>query len=309
VRNAGVTSHFNTTSSILTGDWQRVDDWGKIPPQSPTIFEHLRRELRLPRESAWLISSNKALTKQIGASAVSGYGPRYGANVVFPKQLIINAVMRAASQGRAGSSAERGSMAPELEAMLNADSYEGLGWSVAGDSGSLDDASRDSVLHAIDDLVRTSAPATGDEFTFLVSMEVMRRFAPPLMVVTFSDGEVAHFGSYSLHLFGIRTFDRLVSEFWDAIQKNPEYRGRTTLFVLPEFGRDSDGSTTNGFFNHRQDHDSTRQTWMMCLGAGAKPRQVVPRPIQHIDLCPTIASLFGVQLDSTTGKALTEIRL
>src|SRR5580692_9848502 len=26
VRNAGVTSHYNTTSSIISGNWQRVDD-------------------------------------------------------------------------------------------------------------------------------------------------------------------------------------------------------------------------------------------------------------------------------------------
>ena len=27
VRNEGVTAHFNAISSILTGNWQRVDDW------------------------------------------------------------------------------------------------------------------------------------------------------------------------------------------------------------------------------------------------------------------------------------------
>ena len=31
-RNEGVTAHFNAISSILTGNWQRVDDWGKLAP-------------------------------------------------------------------------------------------------------------------------------------------------------------------------------------------------------------------------------------------------------------------------------------
>ena len=31
VRNEGVTAHFNAISSIATGNWQRVDDWGKFP--------------------------------------------------------------------------------------------------------------------------------------------------------------------------------------------------------------------------------------------------------------------------------------
>lgn len=309
IQNAGVTSHFNTTSSILSGNWQRIDDWGKTPPQSPTIFEYFRKTLKAPRQSTWFISSNKALTKQIGASAVRGFGPQYGANVVFPKQLIINAVARAAFEGRVKSSADRSSMQPELEAMLNADSYDGLGWSVADDSDMLDDASRHVVVEAIGDLVRTNAPVTGDEFTFLVSREVMRRFAPTLLVITFSDVEVAHFGSYSMHLSGIHTFDRLVHEFWQGVQADPAYRGRTTLFVLPEFGRDFDGSGTNGFFNHRVNDESTRRTWMMCLGAAAKPGEIIERPVQHIDICPTIANLFEMKLGDMEGKPLPEIRL
>src|ERR1035438_3625659 len=34
IRNSGVTSHYNTISSIVTGNWQRLDDWGKTPPAS-----------------------------------------------------------------------------------------------------------------------------------------------------------------------------------------------------------------------------------------------------------------------------------
>jgi hypothetical protein len=309
IRNEGATSHFNTTSSIVTGNWQRVDDWGKTPPQSPTIFEYMRKSLKLPQKSIWFISSNKALTKQMGASSVSGYGIPYGANVLFPKQLIIDAVARAAAQGHAAHSSDRALMRPELEAMLSADNYEGLGWSVSGESSTLDDSTRASVLQAIEDLARTSAPVTGDEFTFLVSVEIMRRFAPPLLAMSFSDVEVAHFGSYSLHVAGIRTLDRLVHELWSEVQANPSYRGRTTLFVMPEFGRDLDGSNTNGFFNHRLDNDSTRLTWMMSLGAGARPGVVVERPVQHIDICPTIGNLFGLKLLDMAGKALPEIRL
>ena len=89
LHNNGVTSHFNTISSVLTGQWQRIDDWGKTPPASPTLFEYLRKTLGLRRDQAWLISSNKALTSRIGASSVSAYGPAFGANVIFPKTLLI----------------------------------------------------------------------------------------------------------------------------------------------------------------------------------------------------------------------------
>lgn len=305
IRNAGATSHYNTISSIVTGNWQRLDDWGKTPPESATLFEVLRKRMGLSQDNAWLISSNKALTSRIGASSMREFGPRYGANVVFPKQLLINAVIRAAAEGHPELSADRAAMEPELEAMLqNADNYEGLGWSVSGDESLLDLRMQSSMQQAIENLVRTNMPVTGDEFTFLVSAEVMRRFAPSLMVITFSDVEVAHFGSYSMHVAGIRTMDRLVYELWNLVQAHPSYSGRTTLFVLPEFGRDFDGSSTNGFFNHRAIDDSTSLTWMMCLGEAARSADVVERPVQHIDLCPTIAGLFGIKDLDCPGKPL-----
>ena len=305
IRNAGATSHYNTISSILTGNWQRLDDWGKTEPANPTLFEYLRKRMELSQDNTWLISSNKALTNKIGASSMRDFGPRYGANVVFPKQLLINAVIRAAAQGHADHSSDRATMQPELEAMLRqADNYEGLGWSVSGDESALDLRMQHTMQQAIENLVRTNVPITGDEFTMLVSEEVMRRFAPSLLAITFSDVEVAHFGSYSMHLAGIRTMDRLVYELWNLVQALPSYSGRTTLFVLPEFGRDFDGSTTNGFFNHRAINDSTSLTWMMCLGEAARSADVVERPVQHIDLCPTIAGLFGLKDLDLPGKPL-----
>lgn len=304
IRNSGVTSHYNTISSILTGNWQHLDDWGKARPASPTLFEHLRRQMRWGPEQTWLISSNKALTNLIGASDVREFGPQFGANVIFPKQLLINAVVRAAVQGRAVSGTNRAAVQPELEAMLNSDNYDGLGWSISGEAAAIDTPTLGAIQQAIGDLVRINAPVTGDEFTYLVTAEVMRRFAPSFLTMTLSDMEVAHFGSYSLHLGGIRTVDRLIFELWNLVQELPAYRGQTTLFVLPEFGRDMDGSTTNGFFNHRQNSESTRLTWMLCLGDAVRKPQSIDDPAEETDIFPTIARLFELKGPEGSGRAL-----
>ena len=294
VRNEGVTSHYNTLSSMVTGNWQRLDDWGRTAPASPTIFEHLRKQRGAAQDQTWFISSNKALTSKIGASTVSEFGPSFGANVLFPKQLLINAVVHAAAQGRAVHGTDRASMQPEIEAMLAADSYDGLGWSVFGESA-LDSSTTLVIDQAVKNLLLTNDPVTGDEFTFLVAQEVMRRFGPSMLVITFSDMEVAHFGSYSLYLAGIRTVDRLVFEIWNSIQLLPAYKDNTTLFITPEFGRDLDGSATNGFFNHRQDAESTRETWMMCMGEAASNAQIVEQPMTHLHLFPTLARLLDLK--------------
>jgi hypothetical protein len=308
VRNEGVTAHFNAISSILTGNWQRVDDWGKLAPTTPTVFEQFRKRLRVDRSETWVVASNKALTSLIGASSASDYGPAYGANVVFPKQLMLTAVVDALRRGRTANLADRAKVEAELESALEGSNYEGLGWTVFDAADRLDPRVQSTIENAIASFVRSGGPTSGDELTFLVSREVMRKFSPRLLVVVFSDVEVAHFGSYALHLSGIRTADRLAYQLWQEVEANPEYRGRTTLVILPEFGRDPDGSTTNGFFNHRANEESTRTTWMMALGAGVDRPQIIDRPVRHIDLCPTLAGLLGCPPLDSQGAMLRELR-
>jgi hypothetical protein len=307
-RNEGVTAHFNAISSILTGNWQRVDDWGKLAPTTPTLFEQFRKGLHVDRSNTWVVASNKALTSMIGASSDSNYGPAYGANVVFPKQLMLTAVVDALRGGRTANMADRSKVEAELESAMEGSNYEGLGWNVFDGSDQLDPRVRSMIQTAIANFVRSGGPTSGDELTFFMTREVMRKFAPQLLVVAFSDVEAAHFGSYALHLSGIKTADRLAYQLWQEVEANPDYRGKTTLVILPEFGRDPDGSSTNGFFNHRANVESTRDTWMMVLGTGIDKPQIIERPVRHIDLCPTLAALLGCPGLQAQGQTIPEIR-
>jgi hypothetical protein len=309
IRNEGITSHFNSTASILTGKWQRVDAWGNLRPTDPTIFEFLRKDAGFAARDAWLVSSNKALTQLIGASSDPEYGQSFGANVIFPKQLLINAVEAAIQAGRKQSLADRAKAQDEIGNILQGSNYEGLGWNVFDGTSELDPRARSTIQQAVASLIHDSGPITGDEFTYWMSVEIMRKFAPRLLVVGFSDVEAAHFGSYSLHLAGVRNFDRLAGQLWDEMQTNEAYRGRSTLMIVPEFGRDFDGSSTNGFFNHRSDSESCRNTWMMCMGKGVAHPHVEQGLVRHIDLCPTIASLLGGPPQSWQGVRLPGLTL
>jgi len=307
VRNDGVTSHFNAISSILTGNWQRVDDWGNNPPKSPTLFEYVRRQTGLAGDEVWMVASNKALTSQIGASSSGTYGTPYGANVVFPKALLLTAVEEAIQKGHQGNLADHDKAEAEIESVIQGSDYEGLGWNVFGEAHQLDRSVEAPVKNAIERFVHTNAPATGDQLTFYVAVEIMRRFAPSLLVVNFSDVEAAHFGSYSMHLGGIRNIDRLTYELWQEARSNTEYRDRTLMVIMPEFGRDPDGSNTNGFLNHRSNDDTCRMIWMMCLGPPIARPRIVDRPVRQVDLCPSLARWLGCQATESTGGVLAEI--
>jgi hypothetical protein len=92
------------------------------------------------------------------------------------------------------------------------------------------------------------------------------------------------------------------------IQSEPEYAGKTTLFILPDFGRDADTDAGgNGFQHHRTGDALSRTTWMLALGAGVRENVVIDRPIDSTDLVPTLGSLFGFSPRLAQGRPLPEL--
>jgi hypothetical protein len=111
-----------------------------------------------------------------------------------------------------------------------------------------------------------------------------------------------------LYLDGIQRSDRLCADIWKMIQSEPEYAGKTTMFILPDFGRDSDSEAGgNGFQHHRTGDVRSRTTWMMALGPGIRENVIVERPVESVDLVPTLGSLLGFSARLSSGKPLTEI--
>ena len=141
-----------------------------------------------------------------------------------------------------------------------------------------------------------------------IARQLMRQVAPSLLWITLHDIDVAHAGAYSLYIEGIRRTDRLCSELWKAIQTESEYAGRTTLFILPDFGRDSDDdSAGNGFQHHRTGDTLSRTTWMLVVGPGVREGAVFDRAVDSIDLVPTLGALLGFNPAYAEGKPVNEV--
>ena len=164
-----------------------------------------------------------------------------------------------------------------------------------------------TLLRALTEYINgPEAPTSGDELTFFITREIMREFAPRVMLVNFWDMDVAHWGSYSLYLQAIDKTDRLTGMLWDEVQSNPKFKDNTTLLVLPELGRDGDMNAANGFLNHRSGDASCRNIWMLAIGAGVTAGET-ERPIHHVDVAATAAGVLGVKTGELAGTPLTEI--
>src|SRR6266581_1101072 len=274
-RYDGLTGHFNATGALVTGCLQNVDFYGNEAPTTPTVFECFRKERSLPPEEAWVIASNKSFGL-LGGSKLRDWGDPCAANVILPKQFLV-------------------------------EGYEGFGWRVNETGRAPGQEVRASLARSLLDYFNDPlVPTSGDELTFFMTKEIMSRLAPSLLLVNFWDIDIAHFGAYSLYLEAIRRTDRLVHGLWEHAQSLPPYRGRTTLLVAPEMGRDGDASG-NGFANHRSGDDSCRRLWLLALGPGIPRGLISERPIRTTDVAPTLGRVLGFTLPPGEGQALREL--
>lgn len=301
--NRGVLSHFNSTASLVTGNWQRVDDFGFQPPASATIFEAYRKQRKSPPSDVWAICTNKSFAS-MGTSATTPGGDA-GANVVLPKQLLLEAVKDVVAKPAGLGVADRENVERRLESILQ-EGYEGVGWTIFKAGSKLDRNVKQTLMRGLVEYIHgPELPSSGDELTYFITREVMREFSPRLILVNFWDMDVAHWGSYSLYLQAVTRTDRLVGMLWEEVERNAAYKDKTTMLVLPELGRDGDVNAANGFLNHRSGDDSCRHMWMLALGG--VPRGETERPVQHVDVAATAAELLGVKLDGIQGSVLREI--
>ena len=293
VVNRGILGHYVATASLATGVYETVNNFASLPPEHPTVFEYFRKDLKRPASDAWVVAPSNGFNR-IGESNHRSYGPGLGARVILPKHLLT-----AATSGRGSDYGH-----------LLRDNYETPFYApeLGGSEFALHQLEMMLKLSVDDFKAHALTLSSPDELSVYIARRLMRQFAPSLLWITMHDIDIAHAGAYSLYVEGIRRTDRLCSDLWKTIQSAPEYAGKTTLFILPDFGRDSDDdSGGNGFQHHRTGDALSRTTWMMAMGAGVREGVVFDRPMESIDLVPTLGSMLGFSPSLAQGKAISEL--
>jgi hypothetical protein len=292
VVNRGILGHYVATASLATGVYETINNFASLPPQSPTVFEYFRKDLKRPASDVWVVAPSNGFNR-IGESSHRSFGPGSGARVILPKHLLT-----AATSG--GSSFEH----------LLRDNYETPYYApeLAGNEFQLQQL--EMILKLSIDDFRTHAQtlSSPDELSLYIARQLMRQVSPSLLWITMHDIDIAHAGAYSLYIDGIRRTDRLCLDLWKTIQSEPEYAGKTTLFILPDFGRDSDDDAGgNGFQHHRTGDPLSRTTWMLVAGPGIREGVVFDRAMESTDLVPTLGAMLGFSPSLAQGKPIEEL--
>src|SRR5215475_6734798 len=293
VVNRGILGHYVATASLATGVYETINNFASLPPENPTVFEYFRKDRKRPSSDAWVVAPSKR-NNRIGESSHRSYGPGFGARVILPKRLL-NAATSGASH--------------DYQHLLR-DNYETPYYTPELACNEFELQQLEEILKLSVDDFKTHAQtlSSPDELSVYIARQLMRKVAPSLLWITLHDIDVAHAGAYSLYIEGIRRTDRLCSELWNAIQAEPEYAGNTTLFILPDFGRDSDEDAGgNGFQHHRTGDTLSRTTWMLVAGRGVRQGVVFDRAVDSTDLVPTLGATLGFHASLSQGKPVQEV--
>lgn len=292
VVNHGILGHYVATASLATGAYETFDNFAAVSPRNPTIFEYFRKGLHRPAGDTWVVAPSNGFNG-IGTSDHRGYGQ--GAGVILPKQLL------------------RAALPLEGDAKyshLLLDNYEDPYYvpPLSGNEFHLKQLDQILQLSVSDFMQHAMTLSSPDELSVYVAKQLMRELAPSLLWITLHDMDIAHSGAYSLYVEGIQRSDRLCAEIWSAIESEPEYAGKTTMFMLPDFGRDSDfDAGGNGFQHHRTGDALSRTTWMMALGPGIREGVMVDRAVTSLDMVPTIGAKLGFATPLAKGNRLEEV--
>jgi hypothetical protein len=293
VVNRGILGHYVATASLATGAYETINNFAATAPENPTAFEYYRKDRKRPSSDAWVVAPSNGFNR-IGESNHRSYGQGLGARVILPKYLL-----KAAMSGGGA----------DYEHLLR-DNYENPYYTPELENKEFELEQLETILKlsATDFKSHAKTLSSPDELSLFIARQLIRQVAPSFLWITMHDIDVAHAGAYSLYIEGIRRTDRLCAELWKLLESEPGYSGKTTLLVLPDFGRDSDDDAGgNGFQHHRTGDPEARTTWLIAVGPGIREGVIYDRQVESIDLVPTLGAMLTFSPSFAKGKPIPEL--
>jgi len=293
--------HYGAALSIFTGVSEARGIRENARGPYPTLFEYLRKDLGLSASDVWISTSGGAQQTNYSYSVHAEYGARYGGNTldgdgIFNKEF--KGLLERLGRPREMSNAEkellkkmRGGIEPRKDR--------------EGSINSVESAAKVEE-YILGELTRGTAEIRGagaaDGKALRVARNLISLFKPKLTAVALQSADVAH-DSYNGYVEVIRRNDASINEIWEAVKSDPSLADSTAIFVVPEFGRDSDLNSRRGL-DHGDGSDDLRYVAGVAWGPDFKKGSVVTSDVRVIDFCPTICGLLGTSAQFARGRRL-----
>ncbi len=144
-----------------------------------------------------------------------------------------------------------------------------------------------------------------DFHTFRLAMSYLETTKPRLLYLALGQpDDWMHDGRYDRAVQSLKIFDGYLAELWAALERMPEYRGRTAVVITTDHGR---GDTGEGWRSHGKDVEGAQYVWAVFAGPGWTRRgEWRNAPTLHQNqLAATMLDALGVRpMPPTAGRGM-----
>ena len=133
-----------------------------------------------------------------------------------------------------------------------------------------------------------------DVFTHYEAMEYLKTKKPKVLYIAYGEtDEWAHAGQYRSYLDAGHQIDAWIKKIWDLVQKDPQYKNKTTLFVTVDHGRGD--IQKEEWISHNNKILDSHEIWFAVMGPDTPVRGEFKTGMQlyQQQFAQTIAKLMG----------------
>ncbi len=155
-----------------------------------------------------------------------------------------------------------------------------------------------------------NGPGSGyraDSLTLVEVKRVLSSDKPNLMLINFMEPDgYAHAQNWEKYLRGIARDDRYAKQLWDFLQKDKNYRKKTTLLITTDHGRHLDG-IDGAWIDHGDNCEGCQKIFLLALGPDFKRGRTVDTKYTLVDISATVAKLMGFSFEQSQGQVMKEL--
>jgi hypothetical protein len=145
-----------------------------------------------------------------------------------------------------------------------------------------------------------------DTFTIRAALDYVQVEKPRAFYLAFAEtDEWAHEVRYDYYLHSAHHVDRFIRDLWEACQRLPEYRDKTTFIITTDHGRGDGADWTS----HGEKTAGAEFIWAAILGPDTPPlgERTKCAPITQSQMAATIAAALGEDFPAASPRAAAPI--
>lgn len=118
-----------------------------------------------------------------------------------------------------------------------------------------------------------------DVFTHYMAMDYLQKKKPRVLYISYGEtDEWAHAARYLDYLDAVHQVDKWLSDLWNFVQSDPQYKNKTALFITVDHGRGD--IVKEQWTSHNNRIADSHQIWFAVIGPGIPAKGEVKASMQ-----------------------------